>query len=230
MICYSRVWLSGVLLVAAAALFPSCSKQNAVSPSLADGQSVVITDLPGDTAAAAKTDNEADTGIANFQTFYFSLTTGSKVDITDSSQQRSLSWDLAFTGPFNAVLYINYGGYAYNPGYGGPGKGAVIQVDTPYEQVTTAPPDAAFDASRITNIGWDNGNGTGWFFYSLSNHICVPISDRTFILRTSEGKYAKLQMINVYKGNPPVVTDLFWPAPYFTFRYFVQQDGSHNLK
>jgi hypothetical protein len=44
------------------------------------------------------------------------------------------------------------------------------------------------------------------------------------------GKYARLELINVYKGNPPVVTDLFWPAPYFTFRYFVQEDGSRNLQ
>ena len=96
--------------------------------------------------------------------------------------------------------------------------------------MTTAPSAAEFDAADMTKIGWDAGNGQGWFFYSLDNHIAVPIKNRTFVLRTAEGKYAKLELLNVYKGNPPIVTDLYWPAPYFTFRYFVQADGSGNLK
>lgn len=211
-----RYILLGCVLLAA------CSKDPQTGAALNDGTSVVIKDLAGDTSASM-----AGGGV--FKTLFFSFDSQTTVAI-DTPDKKSLKWDLAFTGPYNAEVYVNAGNYQYNPGYGGTGKGAVIQVDQPYDQVLTAPDDAAFDASAMRKIGWDAGNGGGWFFYSLDNHIAVPVQHRTFILRTATGKYAKLELLNMYKGNPPVVTDLFWPSPYFTFRYYVQEDGSHNLR
>jgi len=202
-------------------LLVSCTKSSN-TPAVTDGKSITVTDLPGDT-----TSTMAGGGV--FTNQYFSFASNGKVSIADADKA-SLHWDLAFTGPYNSEVYVNSGGYLYNPGYGGPGKGAVIQQDTAYDQVVEAPSDAAFDASPVTKIGWDAGSGQGWFFYSLDNHIAVPIRNRTFVLRTAGGNYAKLELLNIYKGNPPVVTDLFWPAPYLSFRYYVQADGSHNLR
>lgn len=202
-------------------LLTACSKKDDTLNS-SDGVSTTITDLVGDTAAQMSEGTP-------FKSLYFSFATGSAVVISDA-EKATTKWDLAFTGPYNAEVFINYGGYEYNPGYGGPGQGAVIQIDAPYDQVNTAPDATAFNASTLTKIGWDAGNGRGWFFYSLDNHIAVPIRNRTFVIRTATGKYAKLELLSVYKGNPPVVTDLYWPAPYFTFRYFVQEDGSNNIR
>lgn len=209
------------ILIISIFLFAACSKKND-QPGLQDGNSIFIADLMGDTAA---TMSEGE----SFKTLYFSFTTGSAVQVSEE-EKTSNKWDLAFTGPYNSEVYVNNGLYEYNPGYGGAGKGAVIQQDVPYDNVNTAPSSADFDAAALTKIGWDAGNGRGWFFYSLDNHIAVPIKNRTFVLRTADGRYAKLELLNSYKGNPPVVTDLYWPAPYFTFRYFVQQDGTANLK
>lgn len=204
-------------------LMASCSKKEDGAV-LQDGTSVVITDLPGDTTARMD-----GGGGASFKPLYFSFTSNGKVEINDVDK-RPAKWDLAFTGPYNSEVYVNNGSYEHNPGYGGSGRGAVVVVDQPYDQVTEAPTDAVFDASDVSKIGWDAGNGKGWFFYSLDNHICVPVKNRTFVLRTGTGKYAKLELINIYKGNPPVVTDLFWPAPWLTFRYYVQADGSRNIR
>ena len=201
----------------------ACSKKD-VGSETTDAHSIMIKDLPGDTSASMVTGSSA-----NFKNMYFSFSSGTAVATSDADKTTT-KWDLAFTGPYNAEVYVNAGGYQYNPGYGGPGQGAIIQIDKPYDQVTTAPSAAEFDATTMTKIGWDSGSGMGWFFYSLDNHIAVPIKNRTFVLRTATGKFAKLELLNVYKGNPPVVTDLYWPAPYFTFRYFVQADGSSNLK
>lgn len=212
-----------VLLIISLMMLFSCSKKDG-APGTTDAHNITIKDLPGDTSASMETGSAA-----SFKNLYFSFSTGTAVVISEADKTTT-KWDLAFTGPYNAEVYVNYGGYKYNPGYEGPGQGAVIQIDKPYDQVTTAPSSAEFDASTMTKIGWDAGNGAGWFFYSTDNHIAVPIRNRTFVLRTAGGKFAKLELLNVYKGNPPVVTDLYWPAPYFTFRYFVQQDGSSNLK
>jgi hypothetical protein len=212
-----------VIFILSLLMLISCSKKD-VAPDASDGTSTMIKDLPGDTAASMATG-----GTASFKNLYFHFASGTAVTISDADKTTT-KWDLAFTGPYNSEVYVNYGGYKYNPGFGGEGKGAIIQIDKPYDQVTTAPSPAGFDAATMTKIGWDAGSGLGWFFYSLDNHIAVPIKNRTFVLRTAEGKFAKLELLNVYKGNPPVVTDLFWPAPYLTFRYFVQADGSSNLK
>lgn len=139
-------------------------------------------------------------------------------------------WDIAFSKEYNSFVVINNGKIAGTPGYKGPGAGNLVIVEQPFDNVTTAPSDEVFQQQGLAGVGWDNGNGLGWFFYSLNNHICVPVRNRTFVLKTATGDFAKLELLNIYKGNPPVVTDLFWPAPYLTFRYFVQTDGSRNLK
>ncbi|GGH70562.1 hypothetical protein HNQ91_003045 [Filimonas zeae] len=201
----------------------SCTKNNNATDA-PDVVSVVIKDLPGDTAARMGTG-----GSMSFKTVYFNLDSGKAVTITDADKATT-KWDLAFTGPYNSEVYVNYGGYQYNPGYGGPGKGAVLQIEKPYQEVTTAPSDADFSKTTLTKIGWESGSNGGWFFYSMDNHIAVPIKNRTFVIRTATGKYAKLELLNVYKGNPPVVTDLYWPSPYLNFRYFIQADGSRSLR
>ncbi|PUZ23887.1 HmuY protein [Chitinophaga costaii] len=211
-----------ILLLTLAALFSACTKDTKDTIS-EDGASTVITDLPGDTTARVGGNS------AGFKILYFRFATGAKVTVADEDKA-SLQWDLAFTGPYNSEVYVNSGTYEYNPGYKGPGQGAIVIVNQDYDQVNTAPDNAAFNSSTVYKIGWDAGNGVGWFFYSLDNHIVVPVQHRTFVLRTPDGKYGKLELINVYKGNPPVVTDLFWPAPYFTFRYYVQPDGSRNIR
>jgi hypothetical protein len=219
----TRVIQMAVLLLVLTSLAASCKKETE-QPPLEDGASVVITDLPGDTTASM-----SGGGGTAFRTLYFNFAAKTAVSISDADKPTT-KWDLAFTGPYNSEVYVNAGSYEFNPGYGGPGKGAVVIVEKAYDEVIEAPSEESFTGSDIKKIGWDAGNGQGWFFYSLSNHIMVPVKNRTFVLRTADGKYAKLQLINAYKGNPPVVTDLFWPAPYFTFKYFVQGDGSRNLR
>ena len=199
----------------------SCKKETETNQD--DAHSIFVKDLAGDTSASMQN------GAASFKNLYFSFQTNTAVAIEDA-EKKSLKWDIAFTGPYNSEVYVNNGSNPNNPGFEGPGLGAVVVIEKPYNDVHEAPDDAAFQTANLSKIGWDAGNGKGWFYYSLDNHIMVPIRNRTFVLRTATGKYAKLELINAYRGNPPVVTDMFWPAPYFTFRYFVQEDGGRSLR
>jgi hypothetical protein len=200
------------------AAMASCTKDE-VKPELEDGKSMVIKDLPGDVG------NTVGSG-KPFAPFYFSFKTGAKVD---TSKKASIEWDIAFAKEYNSYVSINNGTDQQSFGFGGAGKGAMLEINQAYDQVKEAPADADFSSNGITSAGWDSGSGRGWYFYELKTHIAVPVLNRTYILRTADGKYAKLQMISMYKGAPATVTDLNWPAPYFTFRYYVQQDGSRNL-
>lgn len=196
----------------------SCTKEE-LKPNLEDGKSVLIKDLPGDVGKTVG-------GGTDFEPLYFSFKTGAKVAATE---KLTAGWDLAFAKEYNSFVSVNNGLNESSLGYGGAGKGAMIVVNQAYNDVKEAPADAGFTANGITGAGWDSGNGNGWFFYELKTHIAVPIKNRTYLLRTAEGKYAKLELLSMYKGNPVTVSDIKWPAPYFTFRYYVQQDGSRNL-
>lgn len=198
--------------------FSACTKDE-VKPQLEDGVSTVIKDLPGDVG------NTVGSG-KQFENFYFSFSTGAKVDTT---KRLSTDWDLAFTKEYNSLVTINSGTAPATPGFGGAGTASMVIVNQAYDQVKIAPADAEFTTNSRSSAGWDPGNGNGWYFYDINTHLAVPVKNRTLIIRTSAGKFAKLELISMYKGAPAVVTDLNWPAPYFTFRYFLQQDGSRNL-
>lgn len=216
-------------------LISSCTKDELAPNEVAqDGNSTVISDLAGDTQASM---GSATPGkeVRAFYTFLFRFKDQKQIWIrtrADSAQWlKTKDWDLAFTGPYNSEVYVNDKDYQFNPGYGGIEESAVVMLDQNYDTVNQAPTDQLFNASTITKIGWASSAGAnGWFFYSLKTHIMQAIPNRTYAIRLPDGKYAKLQLINAYKGNPPSVTDLNWPAPYYTFKYYVQQDGTKNLQ
>ncbi|NIG56394.1 HmuY family protein [Chitinophaga sp. Cy-1792] len=222
LICFSLIILS----------LASCSKSADNTPQSTD-RAITVSDLPADTTAAM---GEGVDGKQSrpFYTVTFNLNTKEHHTIhnaADSTQYlKNTNWDIAFSKEYNSYVVTNNGTIAGTPGYGGPGVGRLVIVEKPFDQVTTAPSEEIFQSQGLAGVGWDNGNGYGWFFYSLNNHICVPVRNRTFVIKTATGKFAKLELLNIYKGNPPVVTDLFWPAPYITFRYFVQEDGSRDLR
>jgi hypothetical protein len=212
-------------------LFASCTKDAQEDP--ADTKSTWVRDLAGDTGASMS-DGTDGKEKRPFYIFLLRLKDQKQTWIrtaADSAQYlQTADWDLAFTGPYNSEVYVNNGSYTGNPGYGGPAASAIVKQDKPYAQVTEAPSDEIFSQSSIRKIGQaESENAAGWFTYNMTTHLVKAIKSRTYLIKTPSGKFAKLELINVYKGNPPVVTDLYWPAPYLTFRYFVQEDGSRNL-
>ncbi len=227
---------SKILLFAIAAIsLASCSSnEEDTNSSLLDGKSTVITDLAGDTGASMG-DGTNGKEQRSFHTFLFRFSDKKQIWLhtkADSLQyMKTTDWDIAFTGPYNSEVFVNNAKYQYNPGYEGPAANtSVILLNEDYRNITQAPSDTDFDNSDVTKVGWASSESSaGWFYYSLSSHIMQAIPNRTYAIRLPDGKYAKLQLVNAYKGNPPAVTDLNWPAPYFTFRYFVQADGSKNL-
>lgn len=228
-----RIGLNKFKCVALALLFAACSKDDDATPSMEDGKSTVIYDLAGDTKASMM-DGVDGKEQRDFYTFLFNLESKRQIWLrpeSDSTVMQTDEWDLAFAGPYNSIVSINNATQQDNPGYEGPAdKTAIVLLEQSYESVTSAPSDAEFDSSNLTSIGQaDNELSPGWYAYNSSTHVMRPYTNRTYALRLPDGKFAKLQLYSVYKGNPPAVTDMYWPAPYLTFRYFVQQDGSRDL-
>ncbi|WP_343701768.1 HmuY family protein [Chitinophaga sp.] len=221
-----------LIYLSAACIFAACSKDDA-PPAPQDIKSTIISDMPGDTLASMGTGVDGKEKRPFYGVTFSFSTRQTRIIKTaaDSAQYlKNADWDIAFTKEYNSYVVANNGTVAGTPGYGGPGVGRMVIIEAPYDQVHAAPADEEFERNGVAGVGWDSGSGYGWYFYSLNNHIAVPIKNRTFIVKTADGRFAKLALLNIYKGNPPVVTDLFWPAPYLTFKYFVQENGSRDLK
>lgn len=225
-----------LLVLMAPIAFTACKKEETGTTAVDDGKSTVIRDLAGDTNGSVGDPGDGKTKIG-FDTFLFKLSTQKQIWLRNAADSakwfKTNEWDLAFTGPYNSEIFLNNAAYTANPGYqGSASRSAVILVKQAYENVTTAPSESEFNNANVRNtkIGvYSSADENGWYNYDLSTHLLKRIPNQTYVLRLPDGKYAKLEIISVYKGNPPVVTQLYWPAPYFTFRYFIQQDGSNNL-
>lgn len=225
------------LLLIVPLVFTACKKKEEdPSDQLEDGKSTVIRDLAGDTNGSVGDPGDDKTKIG-FDVFLFRLADQKQIWLRNEADSETWlktdEWDLAFTGAYNSEIFLNNATYTENPGYEGPAnQTAVILVKQAYENVSTAPSESEFNSANVgnTKIGvFSNENENGWYNYDVTTHLVKRIPNNTYVMRLPDGKYAKLEIISVYKGNPPVVTQLYWPAPYFTFRYFVQQDGSRNL-
>ena len=214
MLKVKSLWLIGAVVLAGAAI--SCKKDNNNS-SGARG-ATVVTDLPGDTAA---------TPGGPAKTIYFSFVSNTTVD---SSQKKTGNWDIAFTNIYNSYVTINNGTNPVSPGFGGSIQGALYLVNKPFDSVKTVPAATEVNVNGSAGMdGYPSASWPGWYQYNMTTHILSTIQGKTLVIRMANGKYAKLEMISLYKGNP-VSPSISTPVPYLSFRYWVQQDGSTNLQ
>lgn len=166
-------------------------------------------------------------------------------DAADSTRYlKTADWDIAFTGEFNSTIWLNNGRSKIGPATGSPiTKTSLMMYEYGYDFMSEAPEDAFFDARPADNlqIGYTSQFGPGlnsWYEIG-STSIGKPYPYRAYYLRlqridpitkVNTIRYGKLQLISMYKGAPEALTDRNWPSPYLTFRFFIQEDGSRNLK
>jgi hypothetical protein len=148
---------------------------------------------------------------------------------TDRSDSASTSWDVGFQGT-NII---------FNGGTSGPGQGAAVIVEDLFEDVTEAPADGAFrvdgQAECPSPTGQPGprraicpGSDNGWYNYNPQANLITPIPGRTIVVRTADGRFAKLRIISYYQDAPAAPTETSVPR-YYTFEYVFQPDGSRDL-
>jgi hypothetical protein len=145
----------------------------------------------------------------------FSFKTGATVLNTDSATS---NWDVGFRGTTIIV----------NSGTSGPGTASAQVVEGIFDEYFTAPGDGYKVDGTTKAI--PTGSGNGWYNASATQPTIIsPIAGRIIVIKTSEEKYAKLEILSYYKDAPPNPTGTE-PARYYTFRYVYQPDGTKNLK
>ncbi|WP_299439735.1 HmuY family protein [uncultured Aquimarina sp.] len=128
-------------------------------------------------------------------------------------------------------------------------RGTTIIINGGATQGTTDEPDRTGDAAayiatgtmdNITSVEIGNliqdtaadtaipsGSDNGWYNYSgAPNFLITPLTGKILVIRTSDGKYAKVEILSYYK-DAPINPDAFvHESRYFTFNYIYQPNNN----
>lgn len=183
------------------------------------GKIVTVKNLPADTIVTVTSQGQP---IGSGHYSFFSLETNQWISNSDSATTK---WDLAFAGSTIRVNNATSG-----PGVGG----AFVQIAN-FADVTAVSADSTFRVdNHPVSYAITKGSGKGWYNYDGVNVLLTPIAGRTLIIRTASGKYAKVEILNFYKGAVTLSTtasdaDKTYKQRYFTFRYTFQSNGTKNF-
>lgn len=154
---------------------------------------------------------------------FYSFKDGKEIPLSDSATTK---WDIG----------IRFTTLIFNSHASGPGKGGVIVKQGSYEDFTEAPQTGyAYDTIP------DNGGAVkyaveanprspdAWYLYLPTNHKIEGKAGWFFVVKTADGKYAKLEISEAtyagWDGNPTHLPDTL----IYKFRYVYQPDGSANF-
>jgi|CXWL01.1.fsa_nt_gi hypothetical protein len=220
----NRIVLAAVV---ATALFAACTKDKVEQPPVdpgafnvsVSGKVVTVSNLPADTIIGlAPTGQPVGTGKYSF----FSLETNSWVSNADSATAK---WDLAFAGTTVRV----------NNATSGPGSGGAFVYAGIFDALSSVPVDSVFKIdNHPVSYAITKGSGKGWYNYDGANNLLTPVPGRVLVIRTASGKYAKIEILNYYKGGvTPSATasdDIkINEQRYYKFRYTYQGNGTSTF-
>ena len=201
---------SALFLLFVTILSISVSACDSTSSTTADAEIVAerVLELPADPYTGVGTDGRPVTA-GKFT--YYSLRTNSVVADSDSA---STLWDVAFKGTTVIV----------NGGTSGPGNGAAQLVNDAFSSVMSAP-ESGWAQDSTNGYAIPSGSGIGWYNYNPTNHAISAIPGRVLLIRTADGRYAKMSMVNYYKGLPEVPSATS-ESRFITFDFVFQPNGS----
>lgn len=207
--------IKGFSFIVAIVILASCTKDetNTPTPALTEKK---VKDLIADTIIGIASSGQPY-GSGKY-TFY-SLENNA---IIPSSDSNSTKWDLGFRG--TSIIT--------NSGNSGPANGGAFVFVGIFDDLKTVPTDSVFRTDNAPSAyAITSGSGKGWYTYNPSSNLLTPTPGRVLVIRTASGKYAKVEVLNYYKGGvTPAATDSdadkLTKQRYFAFRYLFQPDGT----
>jgi len=195
----------------------ACTKNQdtAIAPLTA----TIVKDLAADTVLGLASNGMPYS--AGKYTFY-SLEKNAIVPNTDSA---STKWDIAFV---SSKILIN-------GGTSGTGMGGAFVYTGLFDDLKTISADSVFKTDNApASYAIPYGSGKGWYTYDQATSLITPLAGRVLVIKTASGKYAKLEIINYYKGGVtlPVTAsdaDKLTKQRYYTFRFIFQSNGTKTF-
>ncbi len=129
-------------------------------------------------------------------------------------------WDIAFR---STAVIINGGvssGAAEEPARNG--NAGVYFIDETFRDVTSVD-TSLFEQDSQSGYAIIRQSDQGWYNYSgFVTNLITPVPGRTFVFRTRDGRFAKVQFISYYEGAPTSPDSTVDNARYYTFNYIYQ--------
>jgi hypothetical protein len=207
-----------LLLLTLSSILFSCTKDE-TSVAL-PVTAITVSNLPADTVLGINTTTGMPFSAGKYT--FFSLERNAIVPNTDSA---STQWDLAFAS--NKILT--------NGGTSGKGLGGAFVYVGLFDDLKSIPSDSVFKTDNApASFAVTFGSGKGWYVYDQLTSLITPLAGRVLVIRTASGKFAKVEIINYYKGGVtlPITasdSDKLSKQRYYTFRYAYQPNGSKTF-
>jgi hypothetical protein len=132
---------------------------------------------------------------------------------TGQTTTSETEWDIAFRG---TSIIINGGaslGTTDEPTRTGDASGYI--AESTFENFTAVNPELLVQDSE------EGYALNGWYSYDPIKHIIFPTAGRVFVIKTHDGKYAKVEILSYYKDAPENPTQDS-EYRYYTFNYVYQ--------
>jgi HmuY protein len=183
----------------------SCKKEEVaiVEPVKAE----TVKDLAADPTTVSSTGQPVSAGKYTFFSF--------KNGTLTTADSATTKWDLAFKG--TTILT--------NGGSSGIGQGGASILSGIFDEIKIVPASTTFNQDSKTVLAIPTGSGKVWYNYDAPTNIISPIAGKVFLIKTADGKYAKMEILSYYKGTPATPTASS-QSRYYTFRYVYQPDGT----
>ena len=195
----------------------ACSKEEETIVVPVTVSTLTVNDLAADTVTGLGTDGRPQSAGT---TTYYSLVDNKVISSTDAATTK---WDIAFSSTKILV----------NSGTSVPGLGGAFVFKGLFDDLKTIPADSSFaiDNSTAASYAIPLGSGRAWYTYDGLTTLVSPIAGRILVIKTANGKYAKIEILNYYKGGVTLastasVNDKLFKQRYYTFRYTYQSNGS----
>ena len=195
----------------------ACSKEEETIVVPVSVSTRTVNDLAADTVTGLGADGRPQSAGT---TTYYSLVDNKIIASTDAA---STKWDIAFSSTKILV----------NSGTSGPGLGGAFVFKGLFDDLKTISTDSSFatDNASVASYAIPLGSGKAWYTYDGLTTLVSPIAGRVLVIRTANGKYAKIEILNYYKGGVTLastasVNDKLFKQRYYTFRYTYQSNGS----
>jgi hypothetical protein len=198
----------------------ACSKDEETIVLPVSVSTLTVNDLAADTVTGLGADGRPQSAGT---TTYYSLVDNKAIASTDAA---STKWDIAFS---STKILIN-------GGTSGPGIGGAFVFKGLFDDLKTIPLDSNFatDNTNAASFAIPLGSGKAWYTYDGLTTLVSPIAGRVLVIRTATGKFAKIEILNYYKGGVTLpatasVNDKLFKQRYYTFRYAYQPSGSKTF-
>jgi hypothetical protein len=133
--------------------------------------------------------------------------------ITDSDTE----WDIAFRGTTIAVNGGAETGTIDEPAR--TADASIAIVNGTFEDITEIPEDTSFNQDSQDGFVIPSGSGNGWYNYDFTTNILNPIPGKILLVETTDGRYAKVEILSYYEDAPSDVDPSEDESRYYTFRY-----------